>query len=323
MSYIHQALLRDRSLILSVDDSLRDAVSEWMPSLPQESAEDHPEGPSIRVDRGLHDPFDEPALPSLALGRVKAYVDSARGFAMLWSAQRDVHGVVDLRSRIARVIVPDDANPAQADLTSVLTISAALLLLRDGRSAMHAAAVVHPGTGRAWLLCGDSHSGKSTTTANLIKAGWSYLSDDYVVVSRSGDSIEIEGWPDDFHLDEGWARGELTGVRGTFREDDLPAGKRLPLAQLGGVLFTSVSREEPTVVSEIPPIIALERLIRQSPWLVADSESAAGVFDLLKDAASLDCGELRAGLDTFSNPHLLGTIVREFSDRARAMPGRE
>jgi hypothetical protein len=318
MCYIHQALLRDRSLILSVDDSLKDVVSEWMPSLPAESADDHPEGPSIRVDRGRHDPFEEPPHPALALGRVKAHVDSARGFAILWSAQRDVHGVADLRARVARIIVPDDANPSPADLTSVLTITAALLLLRDGRSAIHAAAVVHPETEKAWLLCGDSHTGKSTTTANLIKAGWAYLSDDYVVVSRSGDSIEIEGWPDDFHLDEGWARGESTGARATYGEHDLAPGMRVTYASLGGVLFTRIVAGKPTHAREIQPVIALERLIRQSPWLVADSESAPGVFDLLKGAASIDCGELELGLDTFANPALLETVVRSFTDRARS-----
>ena len=317
MCYIHQALLRDRSLILSVDDSLRDVVSEWMPSLPVEPADDHPDGPSIRVDRGEHEPFDEPLLPALALGRVKAHVDSQRGFAILWSVQRDVHGVADLKSRVARIIVPDAANPAAADITSVLTIAAALLLLRDGRSAMHAAAVVHPGTGAAWLLCGDSHSGKSTTTANLIRAGWSYLSDDYVVVSRNEDAVEIEGWPDDFHLDEGWSRGESTGVRGTFREADLPRESRLSHARLAGVLFTRLSTDGPTTVRELSPVMGLERLLRQSPWLVADAESAGRVFDLLKDAASLDCGELELGFDTFANPELLARVVRGFTDRAR------
>ena len=317
MCYVHQALLRDRSLILSVDDSLRDVVSEWMPSLPTESADDHPDGPSIRVDRGEHEPFDEPTLPALALGRVKAFVDSPRGFAILWTANRDVHGVADLKARIARIIVPDDASPSSADLTSLLTIAAALLLLRDARSAMHAAAVVHPGTGAAWLLCGDSHTGKSTTTANLIKSGWSYLSDDYVVVSRDGDEIDIEGWPDDFHLDVGWSRGESTGERGTLREEDLALDRRLSHASLAGVLFTRIDAEGPTTVEELAPVFGLERLIRQSPWLVADAKSASGVFDLLKDAASLDCGELRLGLDTFSNPGSLARIVRSFTDRAR------
>jgi len=312
MSYFHQSLLRDRSLILSVDESLRGAVSEWMPSLPEETADAHPEGPSIRVDSGAVEPFASSGPPSLALGRVKAWVDSRNGFASLVSTTGEINALANLKSRIATVTVNEGVDPAPADLTSLLTITAALLLLRDGRTALHAGGVVNPDTKRAWLLCGDSHSGKSTTTANLIKAGWSYLSDDYVVLSRSGDAIEIEGWPDDFHIDEGWSRGESTGVRGTFREADLPAGRRVDSAPLGGILFPRISANEETIVTEIAPVIALERLIRQSPWLIADSESAGSVLELLKDAASTDCGELRLGLDTFADPAKLSAVIAEF-----------
>jgi hypothetical protein len=320
VSYIHQALVRDGSLILSVDESLREAAGEWMPSLPEERATDHPQGPSIRVDRGNIDPFTQPDSPALMLGRVKAWVDSKRGFAMLAAASGDIDAIADLRARVATVVVRDDADPSPADFTSLLTITAALLLLRDGRSAMHAAAVVHPESGEAWLLCGDSHSGKSTTTANLIRAGWQYLSDDYVVLARDGEEISIEGWPDDFHIDEGWSKGESTGVRGTLKESDLPGGRRRDSAHLGGVLFTHVAPDSPTIASDVPPVIALERLIRQSPWLVADAESAGRVFDLLKETASLPCGELSVGLDSFANPLVLDSAVRRFTDRARSGP---
>ena len=320
MSYIHQALVRDRSLILSIDESLRNAAGEWMPSLAEESSDDHPLGPSIRVDRGNIEPFRQPESPALMLGRVKAWVDSRRGFAMLAAASGEMDAIADLKSRVATVVVQEDAHPSPADLTSLLTITAALLLLRDGRSAIHAAAVVHPQSGEAWLLCGDSHSGKSTTTANLIKAGWSYLSDDYVVLMSDGDAISIEGWPDDFHIDEGWSKGESTGVRGTLKEADLPSNRRRDSAIVAGVFFTHVAPDSLTSAIEVPPVIALERLIRQSPWLVADAESAGKVFDLLKETASLPCAELSVGLDSFAAPPTLDRAVRKFTDQPRPAP---
>lgn len=315
MSYIHQALVRDRSLILSVDESLRDTAGDWMPSLPEESAEDHPAGPSIRVDRGNVEPFDGSGLPSLALGRVQAWVDSKRGFANLASSTGEITALADLRSRVATVIVPDDVDPTPADFTSLLTITAALLLVRDGRTPIHAAGVVDPVTKNGWLLCGDSHSGKSTTTANLIKAGWSYLSDDYVVLRRAGEDVEIEGWPDDFHIDEGWSRGESTGVRGTIREVDLPQGRRADNAPLGGILFPRIAANDKTMITPVAPVIALESLIRQSPWLVADSECAGKVFQLLQAAASMASGDLRLGLDTFAHPEKLSGVISEFAAR--------
>lgn len=315
MTYIHQALVRDRSLILSVEESLREAAGEWMPSLREEASDDHPEGPSIRVDRGNVEPFDGSGLPTLALGRVHAYVDGKRGFANLVSSSGDITALADLRARVATVIVGDDIDPEPGDLTSLLTITAALLLVRDGRTSIHAASVVNPETGLGWLLCGDSHSGKSTTTANLIKAGWSYLSDDYVVLSRLGEEVEIEGWPDDFHVDEGWSRGESTGVRSTMRESDLPFGMRAESAMLGGILFPRVSANEATVVTPVAPVVALEKLIRQAPWLIVDPVSAGDVLRLLTDAASVESGELRLGLDTFADPEKLSAVISEFAAR--------
>src|SRR5215212_4597049 len=137
MTYIHQPLVRDGSLILSVDESLRGAVGEWMPSLPETSADDHPPGPSIRVDRGDVEPFDGSGLPSLMLGRLKAWVDSKRGFASLVSSTGEIDALVNLRERVATVIVHDEVDPLPADVTSMLTITAALLLVRDGRSPIH------------------------------------------------------------------------------------------------------------------------------------------------------------------------------------------
>jgi hypothetical protein len=289
-----------------------------MPSLTETRAREHPSGPSIRVDRGVLHGWHSEGAPSLQLGRAKAWVDAANDVAWLSNESDSIRARADLVNRVATIAVPNDVTPRSADFTSVLTITAAMLLVRDGRTAIHAGAVVRPDTGGAWLLVGDSHSGKSTTTANLVRAGWSYLSDDYVVLSRANDGeIEIEGWPDDFHLDEGWHRGESTGVRSTVREDELPRGRRTQFARLDGILFPRVSRDEPTMISEVPPVFALERLIRQSPWLVADAKAAGRVFDLLKDAASSANGELRLGLDSFARAEVLDRVVRSFADSVR------
>ena len=316
--YVQQKLVRDGTLVLSVDESLIAQASEWMPSLPEARAASHPSGPSIRVDRGeLSSAFAKDA-PALALGSVTAWVDATRTTAWLENDEQNVVATIDLESRIARVAIADRDNLGPTDVTSTLTIIAALLLVRDGRTAIHAAAVAHPASRKAWLLAGDSHSGKSTTTANLIRAGWQYLSDDYVVLSRSqsGD-IEVEGWPDDFHLDEGWHRGKSTGVRGTLREEDLPEGRRVTNATLGGIFFPRVSADDVTAATAVPAVVSLERLIRQSPWLIADNRSAGRVFELLSHAASLPAGELRLGLDTFADAEKLSAIVTQFADSAR------
>lgn len=308
--YIVQPLVRDRSLMLSVEEDLRSLASDWMPSIAAETVAHSPEGAAICVRRGVS-PNDSPeTTPSLMLGGVRAWVNGDS--AHVANATRTLTGDADLANRKASLLVAD-AEPPTADVTYALAMTAALLLVRDGRTPVHSGGVVDPDTGRGWLLVGDTHTGKSTTTANLMKSGWAYLSDDYVVLSRAGDMIEVEGWPDDFHLDEGWHRGESTGVRRVVSEHDLPSGKRAEAAPLGGILFTRIAADKPTAIETISPAAALERLMRQSPWLVADSKCAAQVFRLLSDAASRTCGDLRLGRDVLADPKKLDSLVRNFA----------
>lgn len=315
-AYVHQALLGDGSLILSIDERLRGLAAQWMPSLPETRATAHAPSASIRVDAGTAGQHPEDGPHSISLGHVRAWVNSAAGNARLRSEDASISAEVDLNKRVAEVSV-DETNASIADVTSALTIITAFLLVRAGMTPIHAAGVVHPDSGRAWLLAGDSHSGKSTTTANLVRAGWSYLSDDYVVLGlRDDGEVTVEGWPDDFHLDEGFHAGESTGIRGTLRESALRPGSRVSSSLLHGVLFPRVSPGEPTLLSGVAPVVTLERLIRQSPWLMADSASAAKVLALLGNAASGWNGELRLGSDTFANPSLLDTLVREFAARS-------
>ncbi len=295
-----------------------------MPSLPERVENEHPDGASIRVD--FADPADTavrapPSKPTLILGMVEAWIDSTTNSAIALDASRKIAADIDLELRVARIAASPEARAA--DLTSTLTIVAALLLLRVGRTAVHAAAVVPPESAEAWLLLGDSHSGKSTATANLVKAGWSYLSDDYIVLSRGADeTIVLEGWPDDFHIDEGWQAGKPTGVRGTLPELGLRTGARVSTATLKGVLFTRISANEPTRISTIDAIVALERIIRQSPWLVADKKTASTVLDLLSATACLPAAELRLGIDTFGDAQLLARILSDYAAQLEREPSQ-
>ena len=78
-------------------------------------------------------------------------------------------------------------------------------------------------------------------------------------------------------------------------------------------MFTRVSPDEPTRIDPIDASSALERLIRQTPWLIADPKSAPPLLDLLGSAASLPAGEIRLGLDTYRDPELLSRVISERS----------
>jgi hypothetical protein len=317
LAFISQPLLHDGSLILSIEETLRPYASEWMPSLPETIEATHPPGQSIRIGSGSLQRPPDLENHSLALGRVKAWLLDSGRRAWLECDDRSITANVDLTAGIADLAIDDDKKPGPFDVSAALTIIAGLLLVRSGRTPVHAGAVVHPETGLAWLLVGDTHSGKSTTTANLVRAGWSYLSDDYVVLSCSDSgAVMVEGWPDDFHLDEGWHSGNPTGVRGTTRESDVRPNARLEKAELAGMFFPRVDASLPTSVTPTAGVIALERVIRQSPWLIADPLSARGVLDMMRSAAGKNTADIRLGRDTFANPQLLDQIVRAYADRA-------
>ena len=208
MKLVRQALVRDGSLVLSIDDRLLESARQWMPSLPASIESEHPQGEGILVDIGsvTQPPHFAHGKPDLRLGATECWTETGADRAFVQNEDRTITASLDLKHRVARVAAASTTVEAH-DMTSVLTLTSALLLLRDSRTPVHAGGVLVPGTSEVWLLLGDSHSGKSTTTANLVKGGWSYLSDDYVVIRQTAGGIEAEGGPEDFHVDEGGSRG--------------------------------------------------------------------------------------------------------------------
>jgi hypothetical protein len=219
-------------------------------------------------------------------------------------------GRIALGARRARIVLPaapasGDEPRVAADVYSMLTLSAAFLTGRIGGALVHAGAVVDP-AGRAWLLAGDTHAGKTTTTVSLVDAGWSFLADDQVVLRRDpARGIMAEGWPRHAHLDEGWSESVVTGTRAAL---DLRArwGDRwLRRAPLGGLLFPNVAADAPTSLAPAHAATAFAGLLRQSPWLMADRGAAPAVVDLLREACARPAFALSLGRDSYARGDVL------------------
>ena len=301
-------LLRDGALRLEAAPDLLPLLDHWLPLLPYEERAPDPRGAVMRIVRG--DPHPPPhAQPALRLGTADAWVEGDA--AVLAGNAARCSGEVDLRARTAELRVPAGAagDDARWELYSMASLACALLLNRMGRTLAHAAGVVSPGGG-AWLLVGDTHAGKSTTAANLLRCGWGYVSDDNVVLARGGGGIEVEGWPRHFHLDEGWEAGAPLGRRGAIDPRARWPGQWTAAAPLAGLLFPRVEPGRPTGLAPYPAADALAGLLRQSPWLLADRGSAPAVLALLRDAAALPAFDLRLGLDSYADPPLLAERLR-------------
>ncbi len=311
-------LLEDGSLRLEAPDGLLPLLRRWLPLLPYDTTRVDPEGAAVRVSFADAPPAPtrvEQASegPTLRLGTVDVWVDADARHAVL-RGTAGCAGRIDLRRRSADLAAPEpgegDRGEVAWDLYSMATLSCALLLGRLGRALVHAAAVVAPGGG-ALLLAGDTHAGKSTTAVNLIGAGWPFVSDDHVVLSRGADGApRVEGWPRRFHLDEGWEGGAPLHRRGEVHPHERWPGSWRRAAPLAGLLFPRVEAAFPTALAPLPGSQALAGLLRQSPWLLADRSVAGGVLSLLTAACESPAFSLRLGLDSYRDAARLIEVLR-------------
>jgi hypothetical protein len=310
-------LLADGALRLEAAPALLPLVRRWLPLLPYAETAPAPGGAVIRVAAG--DPARLPApagAPVLRLGAADVWVDDAAAGARLRCTGGSAGEAGLARGEASLVPVAGDLaadGVAAWDLFSMCTLASALLLGRMHRALVHAAGVVAPGGG-AWLLAGDARAGKSTTSVNLISAGWRFVSDDNVVLFRGADgAVWVEGWPRRFHLDEGWEAGTPLHRRGEVDPHERWPGQWLRTASLAGLLFPRVAAERPTELSPLPASQALAALMRQSPWLLADRACAPEVLAFLRSACERPAYTLRRGLDSYRDTARLLDVLAPLS----------
>ena len=292
------SLLTDDALVVHSAPGTRDLVARWLPTSAApwtERGDAHSRRARIVVSTGTVELAAPDERRTLEFSRFEAWV---RADDVLVRSENGSGAVVDATRHEARVHVAPGVFSRRVDDTHyLLTLVSGLLLGRLHRPLAHAAGVVAP-DGGGWLLVGDARAGKSTTCVNLARAGWSFLSDDHVVLAR-GKRAWVEGWPRAVHLDLGWADGRSTGERGSAPAHALAGVTRTRRAPIAGLLFPRVVADEPTSVARVSASTAFTRLLRQSPWLMADVACAVPLAALLADVASLPAYEVRLGHDCY------------------------
>jgi hypothetical protein len=311
------SLLHDGALIVCMDDRLASTARAWLPlhaeSVTRDVARAGGATIDLRVDPAPSDAdASRDGAPSrLLFAGVRAY-ERADDTITLAGASA-ARGHIALGARRADIVVSavehgDEVDPrVAADVYAMLTLCAAFLVGRLGGALVHAGAVVDP-SGRAWLLAGDTHAGKTTTTVSLVDAGWSFLADDQVVLRRDGEgALVAEGWPRHAHLDEGWSSSVVTGTRAPLDLRGRWGERWRRRAPLGGLLFPSVAADAPTATAPVHAASAFAGLVRQSPWLMADLGAAPAVVELLRDACGRPAFALSLGRDSYAR----GDVIAE------------
>ena len=179
-------------------------------------------------------------------------------------------------------------------------------LRRYGLFDMHSAGVVETGTDNGVLIIGPSGSGKSTLALQLVTSGWSYLSDDELLLSLTAGVVEARGFRSFFAVSEAGAR-----LKQCFDPELVLGSKRTARATPRALLFTHLNGESRSELSRLTQAETMTRLIRACPWATFDKSIASANLELLSALArQARAFDLSAGRDLL-NPDLAGPFMRQ------------
>ena len=192
-----------------------------------------------------------------------------------------------------------------------------LMLLRPlGRYGLHACGLERYGTGL--LLVGASGSGKTTTSLNLMRRGWQYLSDDAVLLTEGADNtVRAEAFRQGFsctpktleHFPELGGSSEFGDPDG--KRVVYPNGSFTSTCTPSLIVFPRLSEGE----TRLRPLTASQSLIRlcqQSAGIMTDTAVSQGQLRVLRTlVGQAQSFELHLGQDALANPDLTDTLVRQ------------
>ncbi len=209
-------------------------------------------------------------------------------------------------------------------LVNLLGYALEISLRRSGLYQLHGAGLAPPRQKSGALILGSSGSGKSTLTALLASRGWSYMTDDALLLNDEGGSIVARG------IRRFFAASEATlascsllhlseALGGTMLSD--PNKRRLePAVAFPGrfidscvpqaLFFTSISGADESEVLPIKQAETMSRLIRSNPWTSYDSFTARDHLRVLS-RLSTQCSaySFRGGRDVLGDPSLAETLL--------------
>lgn len=215
------------------------------------------------------------------------------------------------------------------DATSIVTgqlLSHALApaLRRCGVFEIHSAGVIAPESKEVVLIAGPSGSGKSTLTTQLANSGWSYLSDDVLLLHSSEKNVTAEPLRRFFALTSktiaAAALGEQLQDSSRAKNRIFPQElfRRAPVSggEPGTIIFPTILDSECSSLLPLSAAESMKRLLRLCPWAAYDKPTSGPHLQLLgRLANSTYAFDLFAGKDILKDrrraPELLGEVVRK------------
>ena len=222
----------------------------------------------------------------------KCYTDGADFYLVLGNTLVHLQNGTPLTVDVSLSELPRAGDPMLARAASFAVCAG---LRRFGLFDLHSAGVVDPRDGKGVLIVGTSGSGKSTLAVQLASAGWSYLSDDELLLSLVDGAVEARGFRSFFATRTGEEGSQL---RHCFEPDTIFGAPRTSKVLPGLVLFTSLSNQSESRLSKLTQTETMMRLIRACPWATYDTSIASANLEVLSALARQANGfDLAAGRD--------------------------
>ncbi len=222
----------------------------------------------------------------------KCYIDGADFYMVLGNSLVHLQNGTPVTVDVSFRELPVAGDPMLARATSFAVCAG---LRRFGLFDLHSAGVVDPHDGKGVLIVGPSGSGKSTLAVQLASVGWSYLSDDELLLSLADGAVEARGFRSFFAMSPGEEGGPH---KHCFEPDTVFGARRTSQVLPGLVLFTRLNNQSESRLSKLTQAETMMRLIRACPWATYDTSIASANLEVLSALARQANGfDLAAGRD--------------------------
>jgi hypothetical protein len=199
----------------------------------------------------------------------------------------------------------------------VLSHGLATALRRAGAFELHCAAVIEPETDATVLIVGPSGSGKSTLALHLAACGWSFSTDDVVLLTAARELVEAHGLREFFAittdtiLHSGLPElgplidGQATdsGMKVRLHPQDVFFSKMIEKCVPDVLVFPQHTGESRSRVQPLKQSEAMKRLLRMCPGAAVDRPVAVQFLRVL-ELLTRQCKafDLLAGTDLLGDP---------------------
>ncbi|MFW5973079.1 MAG: hypothetical protein ACOCTG_03730 [Bacteroidota bacterium] len=279
--------------------------------------------------------FLEDLAPEMDLGAAREVTRHVSGMTILadghlvYLRMRHSLAVIDrLAGSMTAFLAPNRsalASGLDTELFLFATFGLVALMQARGLYPLHAGALRSPG-GTGMLLVAESDSGKSTITLSLARQGWSYLSDDSIILEQVEPDAQLQASPfrRDFGVDpeaaeyfpeiSGRSVQQLTDAsKWRLDPDTIYVGGRVESCVPGIIIFPQIVDQHTSELATVKPAEALMELMKQSSFLTFDAESTSDYLTLLRRLVSgCQCVRLLAGRDLKADP---GRVLPVLLDR--------